>query len=609
MKINQSIIKKHFESYWDSIKKLRVKYNIVIRKFRNQNPQAFIYLASTLIGIIGGISAVILKNLVSLTEELIYHNKNFNFNYWTIFFPTIGIILTVIFIKYWVKMDISHGVEKVLFAISKKRSIIDKKNTYSSIIASCLTIGFGGSVGTEAPIVYTGAAIGSNIAQEFKLNLKLRTLFIACGCSAAIAGIFKAPIAAIIFSLEVIMIDLSMWSLIPILISSTTGALISYFLLGDNISFYFAIFEPFDKSKIPYYIILGVICGFFSLYFIKIGRLIEKKFSASKSIYLKAILGGLAVGILIFIFPPLFGEGYIGLQHLMSSHPESIAKNSFFYILRENDYFLILFLVGILFIKVVASSFTTSSGGIGGVFAPALFTGGILGFVFTKIINLTSFTKLSEHNFTLVGMAGVMAGIMHAPMTSIFLIAEITGGYSLLFPLIITSTIAYLVKYHFDKHSVYTYNLKRNNEMITHNKDKEAIRRMNIKNLIEKNFVKISLSLSFSEFINEVIPSSSKKFFIIEDSDQKFKGYIILDDLINILLHKERYESLHIVDLITQPSECISLLDDNETIFRVFDKSKSLYLPVVENDQFIGMLSKSKLLDKYRKLIVDFSED
>lgn len=321
------------------------------------------------------------------------------------------------------------------------------------------------------------------------------------------------------------------------------------------------------------------------------------------------MLGGLAVGILIFIFPPLFGEGYIGLQHLMSSHPESITKNSFFYLLRENDYFLILFLLGILFLKVVASSITTSSGGIGGVFAPALFTGGILGFVFTKAINLTSLTKLSEHNFTLVGMAGVMAGIMHAPMTSIFLIAEITGGYSLLFPLIITSTIAYLVKYHFDKHSVYTYNLKRKNEMITHNKDKEAIRRMNIQNLIEKNFVKISISLSFTEFINNVIPSSSKKFFIVEDTDQKFRGYIILDDLINILLHKESYESLKIEDLITKPSECISLFDDNETIFRIFDNSKSLYLPVVENNKFIGMLSKSKLLDKYRKLVVDFSED
>ena len=604
-----SYIKNYFELFKDSIKKIRIKYNILIRKFRNQNPQVFIYLASILIGIIGGISAVILKNLVSLTEELIYHNKNFNFNYWTIFFPTIGIILTVTFIKYLVKMDISHGVEKVLFAISKKRSIIDKKNTYSSIISSCLTIGFGGSVGTEAPIVYTGAAIGSNIAQEFKLNLKLRTLFIACGCSAAIAGIFKAPIAAIIFSLEVLMIDLSMWSLIPILISSTTGALISYFLLGDNISFYFAIFEPFDKSKIIYYIILGIACGFFSLYFIKISRLIEKKFSKSKSIYVKAILGGMAVGLLIFIFPPLFGEGYIGLQHLMSSSPESIAKNSLFYLVRENDYFLIIFLLGILFIKVVASSFTTSAGGIGGVFAPALFTGGILGFVFTKIINLTNFTKLSEHNFTLVGMAGVMAGIMHAPMTSIFLIAEITGGYSLLFPLIITSTIAYLVKYHFDKHSVYTYNLKRNNQMITHNKDKEAIRRMNIKNLIEKNFVKISSSLSFTEFIEDIIPTSSKKFFIVEDTDQCFKGYIILDDLITILLHKEKYESLHIEDLIVTSSERISLLDDNETIFKIFDNSKSLYLPVIENNKFIGMLSKSKLLDKYRKLIVDFSED
>ncbi len=591
------------------LNKVKTKYNILIRKFRYQNPQMFVYLISTLIGIVGGLSAVILKNLVSLTEELVYHNKHIHYNYWTIFLPGIGIVLTVLYIRYFVKENISHGVEKVLAAISNNRSKIDKKNTYSSVISSSLTVGFGGSAGLEAPIVYTGAAIGSTIAQRFNFNLKLRTLFIACGCSAAIAGIFKAPIAAIIFSLEVLMIDLSMWSMIPILISSTTGALVSYFLLGDNISFYFAIFEPFDKSKIPFYILLGGICGLFSLYFTKTSRYIEKRFSQQKNIYLKAIAGGLTVGILIFIFPPLFGEGYIGLQHLMSNSPSNITNNSFFFSFENTDYFLIIFLIAVLFIKVIASSLTTSSGGIGGVFAPALFTGGILGFVFAKIINLFNWVRISEHNFMLVGMAGVMAGIMHAPMTSIFLIAEITGGYSLLFPLIIATSVSYLVKYKFDKDSVYTYNLKKQNQMITHNKDKEAIRRMNIYELIESDFTRIPLTMPLSRLVKEIIPGSSKNLFVVENVEGNFIGIILLDEIMDILFNKEKYERLKVMDVVTQPPATLSLTDPNETIFELFDKTNSWYLPVIDNHKYIGMLSKSKLLQKYRKLIVDFSED
>lgn len=591
------------------LKKSKIKLYIFIRKFRYQNPQIFIYLTSTLIGIIGGISAVVIKNMVTLTEELVYHNSKIRFNYWTIFFPAIGILLTILFIKYFVKNDISHGVAKVLYAISKNRSKIEKQNTYSSIISSSLTVGFGGSVGLEAPIVYTGAAIGSNIAQQLNLTLKLRTLFIACGCSAAIAGIFKAPIAAIIFSLEVIMLDLSMWSLIPILISSTTGALISYFFMGDKISFYFAVFEPFDKTKIPFYIVLGIFCGLFSLYFVKINRVIEKKLSEQKNIYFKACLGGLGLGILIFILPPLFGEGYVGLQHLMGNSPNTIMSNSIFFSLDDNSFSLICFLLILLFIKVIASSLTTASGGIGGVFAPALFTGGILGYIFAKIINLLQWFKLSEHNFTLVGMAGVMSGIMHAPFTSIFLIAEITGGYTLLFPLIVVSTIAYLVKYKFDKYSVYTYSLRKNNQLITHNKDKEAIRRLNIYDLIDQSFTTIPLTLTLSELVKTVLPNSNKNLFVVEKNTGEFVGIIQIDDILDILLDKSKYENLRVADLVIPPPATISLNQDNESIFKVFDKTDAWYLPVIDNSKYLGMLSKSKLLQKYRKLIVDFSED
>ncbi|TWP29134.1 chloride channel protein [Apibacter muscae] len=592
-------------------KRIRVEANLLARKFLLTNPQAFVYIISIIIGLTGGISAVILKNLVSFTEELIYHRNGISYsNYWIIFLPAIGILLTVIYIKFFVKENISHGVEKVLAAISKNKSRINIKNTYSSIVSSSLTVGFGGSSGLEAPIVYTGAAIGANVADKFNLPIKLRTLFIACGCSAAVAGIFKAPIAAIIFSLEVIMIDLSMWSIIPILISATTGALVSYFFLGDDISFYFAVFEPFDKSKIPFYILLGIICGFYAVYFIKFSRYIEKRFAQKKNIYLKAIIGGLSVGILIFIFPPLFGEGYIGIQHLMSDKPNVIIENSLFNSWKDNNLFLILFLLSILFIKVIASSFTTASGGIGGVFGPALFTGGVLGYIFEKIITKLSLIKLSEHNFTLVGMAGVMAGIMHAPITSIFLIAEITGGYSLLFPLIITATTAYLVKYRFDKYSVYTYHLKKENQMITHNKDKEAILRMNINNLIERDFIVVKSTMKLVDFIKEIIPKSNWNLFIVEDDNGDYLGVIQLDEIMGLLLDKEKYEGLEVKDIVTPSSAVInSLKGDNEAIFNLFDTYDVWYLPVVKNKKYLGMLSKSKLLQKYRKLIIDFSED
>lgn len=599
-------VPKRFSHIFRNLKRNRI---LIIRKFKFNNIRAFIFILSTFIGVLGGLSAVILKNLAVITEELVYKNHFGNHNYWTIILPAIGILLTVIYIRFFAKSDLSHGVSKVLFAIAKNRSKIDIKKSYNSIISSSITVGFGGSVGLEAPIVYTGAAIGSSLAQKYHMNLKIRTLLIACGCSAAIGGIFKAPIAAIIFSLEVIMIDLSMWALIPILISATTGTLISYFLLGDKVSFSFAIFETFDKSKIIFYVVLGILCGLFSLYYTLISRKIEKYLSKFKNIYLKAGIGGLLLGIIIFIFPPLFGEGYVGLQYLMGNSPQNIMNNSVIYFFENKDLYLIVFLFFVLFLKVFASTLTTASGGIGGVFAPSLFTGGILGFIFAKIINISDYFKLSEHNFTLVGMAGVMSGIMHAPMTSIFLIADITGGYSLLFPLIVTSSIAYLVKYHFDKCSIYTFPLEEKKEMITHNKDKEALRRMDIENLIDNKFEIVSLLLPLKDFIKTVIPNSEKNIFIVENNHKEFIGIILVEDVMDVLLDKSKYEKLRIADIVKKTPKTISLDDIPEVIFKKFDSTKSWYLPVIENNKYIGMISKSKLLEQYRKLIVAFSED
>lgn len=585
------------------------KIPILLRKFKYKRPQSFLYVASTIVGLIGGLAAVFLKNLVHWTEELVYSDYAKHYYISTIFLPAIGILITVLYINFFVKKNIGHGVGKVLAAISKLRSKIDKSNTYTSVVASSFTVGFGGSVGLEAPVVYTGAAIGSNVAQYFNLNFKLRTLLIACGCSAAIAGIFKAPIAAIIFSLEVLMIDLSMWAVVPLLIASVTGALVSFFMMGENVTFSFAIFQDFDKTKFPLYIVLGIFCGFYSLIFIKLTRYIEGKFGKFKNIYLKAIIGGLSVGILIFIFPPLFGEGYISLQNILGTgFQKEIMNNTIFYSYSKSETFFIIFLIAVLFLKIISSSLTTASGGIGGVFAPSLFAGGILGFAFSRIINTSKVINVSEHNFALVGMAGVMSAIMHAPLTSIFLIAEITGGYNLLLPLIITSMTAYVVKNRFDKYSVYTYNLSLEDNLITHNKDKAAIRLLNISKLIEKNFQVVNVNLSIADFV-KIIKKTDRNLFIVEDDEGNFLGWVQLGEIINLLLDVSNHEKTCVGDIMTIPPAKIASNDRPTKIILKFDQTNSWQLPVVEKDKFIGMLSKSNILHKYRESIIESSDD
>lgn len=585
------------------------KIPILLRKFKYNSPQSFLYTASTIVGLIGGLAAVLLKNIVHWTEELVYSDYTEHYYIWTIFLPAIGILLTVLYIHFFVKKNIAHGVGKVLAAISKTRSKIDKSNTYTSVVASSLTVGFGGSVGLEAPVVYTGAAIGSNFAKYFNLNFKFRTLLIACGCSAAIAGIFKAPIAAIIFSLEVLMIDLSMWSIVPLLIASVTGALVSFFMMGEKVTFSFAIFQDFDKTKFPLYIILGIFCGIYSLIFIRLTRYIEGKFGKFKNIYLKAILGGLSVGILIFIFPPLFGEGYISLQNILGTgFPKAIMNNTIFYSYGKSEMVFILFLIGVLFLKIISSSLTTASGGIGGVFAPSLFAGGILGFTFSRIINVSKFTNVSEHNFALVGMAGVMSAIMHAPLTAIFLIAEITGGYNLLLPLIITSMTAYVVKYKYEKYSVYTYNLSLEDNLITHNKDQSTIKLLNITKLIETNFPRVNVDLSIADFI-KIIKNTDKNLFVVEDENHKFLGMIQLGENINLLLDVSNHKDTCVGDIMTVPPAKIAPNDRPTKIILKFDQTNAWYLPVIEKDEFIGMLSKSKILHKYRLSIMESSDD
>ncbi|HEX3006837.1 MAG TPA: chloride channel protein, partial [Bacteroidales bacterium] len=488
------------------------------------------------------------------------------------------------------------------------KSKIKLHNTYSSVIASTLTVGFGGSVGLEAPMVYTGAAIGSNIANGFKMNYKYRTLLIACGSSAAIAGIFKAPIAATIFALEVLMIDLNMWSIIPLLISSVTGASISYMMMGDTATLSFTLYEPFVKTKIPFYLALGVLSGLLSLYFTKGLRFFEKFFSKISNDFRKIFVGGLILGILIFLFPPLFGEGVTTLQHILGGVPEDVANNSLFYTFKDDKWLFLVFLLLVLLTKVVAGAATTGPGGIGGVFGPSLFMGGVTGFIFSRAINNTEWTHLSERNFALVGMAGVMSGVMHAPLTSIFLIAEITGGYSLFVPLIIVATASYLTKSYFDSHSVYTNKLAEEGVLITHHKDKALLRLLQVHQVIEKDFTTVTPDIQLKDLI-QIISRSKRNLFPVIDHDGKLLGIILLDDIREVMFKPELYEKVDVKTFMSPITYTVTEKETAESVMKKFDISGSWSLPVIEEGRFKGMVSKSNLLTVYRDMMVQMSEE
>lgn len=586
----------------------RHQLRALIRVFKLTNPKSFIFLMSIVVGIFGGLSAVILKNLVHFTGQIVYSERVSSLNYLSVLLPGVGIFLTVLFTRKVIQDNISHGVAKVLSAISKDRGQIKQHNTYSSVVASSLTVGFGGSVGLEAPIVYTGAALGSNMAEKLSLNYKMRVLFIACGCAAAISGIFKAPIAGTIFALEVLMIDLTLWSIIPLLLSSVAAATVSYLLMGESASFSFAIFEKFQMIEIPLYLLLGVLCGLFAILFTSQSRWVEKRFNLINNWIKRVVVGGIILGILILFFPPLFGEGYLTLKNLLSGTPENILINSLFSNYNADSWMFLFFLLLVLIFKIYASSLTSAAGGIGGVFAPALFSGGLLGFIFSKTLNQFDWWKLSDSNYSLVGMAGVMSAIMHAPLTSVFLIAEITGGYALFLPLIITSSVSFLVKSNYDKHSIYTHKLAMENALVTHNKDKTAMGLIDTKELIENDFTSIAPDDDLGTLVKKISVSKRNVFPVIK-LDGELLGLVNLDDVREAMFKPELYTKRKVADYMSKPVQTIDVNDKAETILHKFELSNVWNLPVTDNKIYIGMISKSDILQEYRKLLVTISED
>ena len=576
----------------------------------------FILVLSFMVGILTALAASLLKFLIEYIKHFLTENfDSTGVNWLYLVYPVVGIFLTGLFIRKVVRDDISHGVTKILYAISRRQSRIKRHNTWSSLFASAITIGFGGSVGAEAPIVLTGSAIGSNLGSAFKMEHRTLMLLVGCGAAGAVAGIFKAPIAGLVFTLEVLMIDLTMGSLLPLLVSSVTAATVAYILHGTEAMFEFHMDEPFLMERIPAVLMLGILCGLVSLYFTRTMNRIEGVFRRYSNPYIKLLIGGAMLSILIFMFPSLYGEGYDVIHMLLNGTNaadwDKVMDNSIFY---GYGNLLLVYLALVVLFKVFATSATNGGGGCGGTFAPSLFLGCITGFVFAHFCNGYELApvisdNIPEKNFALLGMAGLMSGVMHAPLTGIFLIAELTGGYDLFLPLMMVSVSAYLTIMIFEPHSIYSMRLAQKGELLTHNKDKSVLTLMDIESVVETDFEKVHPEDDLGEMV-KVISKAKRNMFPVVDARGMLLGIVILDDIRHIMFRQELYHRFNVGRFMVIPPARINMDDSMEEVMRKFDETKAWNLPVVDEEgKYKGFLSKSRILNSYRQMLVDFSED
>ena len=568
-----------------------------------------VYLLSLLVGLLSALAAALLKYSIHYTHKILTEGiTTLSGSLLYFAYPVIGMFLTLMFVRYIIKDNIGHGISRILYSISRKKSHLNTHNTWSSIIASTLTIGFGGSVGAEAPIVLTGSAIGSTIGRFFNLNYKNITLLIGCGAAGAISGIFKAPIAGILFTLEILMLDMTISSIVPLLISSVTAATVAYFLMGDKVLFSFNIIGAFNISNIPWYLLLGIVSGLVSLYFSKMTLFLEGNYDKIRNSYVRLVLGGIVLGGLIYLFPPFYGEGYDTIMSMLQGKTDLVLGNSIFNQFSDDFLAIILFMSGLVLLKVVASSSTNGAGGVGGIFAPTLFIGGINGFVVASLLKKFINVGLPDNRFVLVGMAGMMAGVMHAPLTAIFLIAEITGGYNLLIPLIITSTVAYITTRSFEKHSIYHVELAKQGDLITHDKDKAVLTRMNWKKEIETDLIKVKPTDTLGDLV-KIIAKSKRNLFPVVDEYNILEGVLSLDDVREIMFQQELYETTFVKDLMTIPPSYIDKKENIEAVMDAFRKTGAWNLPVLDKGYYVGFISKSRIFSTYRELLIEFSEE
>lgn len=567
----------------------------------------FIVILSILTGLITGFVAVILKNSTHFIQELVTGERLRDYHQVYYFvFPIIGILITVI-IKRAFPGPVGEGIPSTLYAISRRNGILKPFKMYASLITSAFTVGLGGSVGLEGPTVSTGSAIGSNLGRLLHLTYKQRILLISCATAGAIASIFNAPIAAIIFTIEIFSLDMTMASLVPLLLASVSGAVTSIFLQGESHIIRTDVVAAFEVAHIPAYVGIAVMCSLVSIYFKKAFFITESLFNGLKNNYVKVLVGGTALGLLIFLIPPLYGEGYSTINHLLNGDLERVLSRSFLWDEDAGLPVILLLLAGLFLFKVLAASFTMNAGGVGGIFAPTLFMGSALGLFFARAINSLGLANLPESNFTLVAMAGLMAGVLHAPLTAIFMIAEITGGYELFLPLMLTSAISYLVTRSIDPHSIYTEQLARRGDLITHNKDRTILTLMKTEQVIETDFVHTTPDMSLRDLVKVFTRSRRNLFPVLENGI--LVGVLTLDDFKQMLFDKTLYDKVFVRDLMVNAPAIVEKTETMEAVMHKFQTTGAWNLPVTDSGKYVGFISKSKLFSAYRRKLIEVSDE
>lgn len=578
-------------------------------RLKHVSSRTFIIFLSILIGICGGLASVTLRAFVHGMHHLLTAGTSgYNINWLFVLFPLIGILLTVVYKHFFNRGKLGAGIPNLLYIIYKKSSLVPRDKMYSQVVSSGLTVGFGGSVGLEAPIVTTGAAFGSNLGKLFHVGYKKRTLLIGCGAASAIGGIFGAPIAGVLFTLEVLLLELTIPAFIPLLISAVTGALVSMMVYGNEVLFTFTLSQIFRYQEVPFYVLLGIFTGLVSYYFHKNINVAKRVIDRLKSPWKKAVIGGLALGLLIFVFPPLYGEGYDTVNALLTEESGNMTNSTLFFQDFGEGWVILLFAIALIILKVFASGFTIAAGGNGGVFAPAMFTGALSGFGVSRLLNLLNekfglwAIELSEKNYVMVGMAGVVAGLMHAPLTAVFIIAEVTGGYQLIVPLMIVSALSFATIRYFDQNSHYTKELAKKGHLHFHDKDKTVLSILKLEKLVETEFTKVPVEGYLRDLTMAVSHSKRNIYPVVGDHD-KFHGVVTLDDIRDVMFKDDLLDQVKIQDLMHRPKQVLTYGETMEDVMKKFDDSGYWNLPVLDGERYIGFLSKSKIFNHYREML------
>ena len=583
----------------------KIYRKILIWRYKHISERQFVYILSVLVGFLAGLGTFILKDLTFLIEEALKGDLIKEVHYTLYFiFPILGLFLVYCIKKFVIKRDIGHGISTTLHAISRRNGIIKGYKIFASLITAPITVGFGGSAGLQGPAVSSGAALGSNVAQLFHMNSKTRMLLIGCATAGAMSSMFQAPIAAIIFAVEIFSLDLAFASLVPLLLASVSAVITSYFFIGTDVLFGFKLVDVFEVKDIPFYIALAFLTGIASVYFSKMYFKIINFFEQFNSPFKKLLIGGVAIGIMLYLIPPLYGEGYGLINNLLKGNTAVALKDIPYNIDLENVYVVVVMLLFIAIFKAIAMTTTFAAGGVGGIFIPTLFMGSALGNAIAKIINQFGF-NVSESNFTLIGMTGLMAGVLHAPLTAIFLIAEITGGYELFVPLMLVSAISFAFTKYFVSNSIYTVELAKKGQLITHNKDKNVLMLMRIDKLIERNFKPITPEMTLGEMLKISVAKSKRNIFPVLDEKKIFLGIVLLDDIRPMMFDQSQYNKTYVSDFMKLAPAIIFHDDSVEDVMNKFKESGAWNLPVVEDEKYVGFISKSKLLSVYRNKLIE----